>query len=84
MRKNERERLARRAEYLAKHLSIKTVDGDEVCVTKEQAIEANSEKLTALHEASHAVAAWILDMPISHMRFNDIGSRISGMALITC
>jgi hypothetical protein len=71
MRKNERERLARRAEYLAKNLFIRTVDGDEVSVTKEQVIEARSERLTALHETSHAVAAWMQDMPISHMQFND-------------
>jgi len=79
MRKNERERLARRAEYLKsrppspKVIRTKAIGRtkDGKPVTQAHAEEFENEATIALHESSHIVAAWMLGVPIGGMQFND-------------
>jgi len=41
----------------------------------------NKERVSALHESSHAVAAWMLGEPIMHMKFNTADSPSLGVAV---
>jgi len=73
MRKNERERLARRAEYLKSrprpHKFIgETKDGRPL--TQAHADEFECDQNIARHEAGHAVGRWIMGHKIDYMQFN--------------
>lgn len=70
MRQSERARLARREKYREQQVIFGyTPDGKSV--TRAQAQEFDREDNVALHEACHAVAAWMLGVPIEAMYFND-------------
>jgi len=85
MRRNQRERLARRAEYLKAHPTtskdklIGTIEGLRGTFTYTQANKADfhDEAHVSRHEAAHAVAAWMQGMPIHCMQFNDESTKDS-------
>jgi hypothetical protein len=71
MRRNERERLARRDAYKAsKEKWVMKHAGGEVVATLAEGAEYDDERNIAYHEAGHAVAAWGLGQRIVRMCFN--------------
>jgi ATP-dependent Zn protease len=68
MRRGEKARRAMREQYQAQQEIVgKTNDGKPF--TKAHAEEFGRPENVALHEACHAVAAWLLNVPIHLMRF---------------
>jgi hypothetical protein len=77
MRRNERERLARRDAYRVSRPQPSreekleaSIDGVSVDCTAAELADYSAEKHSAYHEAGHVVAAWCLRQPINRMSFN--------------
>jgi len=68
MRRGEKARLAKRDQHQAQQQIVgKTDDGKPF--TKAHVEEFSRPETVALHEACHAVAAWLLNVPIHLMQF---------------
>lgn len=84
MRRNERERLQRRAAYQeAQELKTRTM----TLLTFDTQAELDEfnrrmDVSCAYHEAGHAVAAWMLGLPITEMRYVAMGVKTSGQDLM--